>query len=202
MTDYPIQPRLKPDATGYVCDECGREWNVGEISGCEPCAKAVVGSQELSAPVVAVQSGYDLICAAANAIAKMDLLGRDGTAWVTDAEVFAMAEVLHTLAILPVVPAQSVVTAERIELRMQDVRQVFPDNGNDPLKMWQGLANAQPCIQALRDLIAFADFAEQRMADDINTETDDPMFTFPQVGMVRGPIWNAAREALAQFDAA
>lgn len=39
--EYPVSPRLKPDASGYICDECGREWKTGETSGCKPCADAL-----------------------------------------------------------------------------------------------------------------------------------------------------------------
>lgn len=40
---HPISPRLLPDADGYTCDMCGRVWGIGEISGCEPCRRAVEG---------------------------------------------------------------------------------------------------------------------------------------------------------------
>lgn len=39
---HPISPRLLPDADGYTCDMCGRVWGIGEISGCDPCRRAVL----------------------------------------------------------------------------------------------------------------------------------------------------------------
>ena len=37
---YPSSPRLSPDGTYFICDQCGREWQPGTAPGCEPCAKA------------------------------------------------------------------------------------------------------------------------------------------------------------------
>lgn len=36
----PFPPRLSPDGNSLLCDQCGREWKLGEKSGCPPCMNA------------------------------------------------------------------------------------------------------------------------------------------------------------------
>ena len=38
---YPVQPRLSPDGRYWICDECGREWKLGQGSNCQPCLQAL-----------------------------------------------------------------------------------------------------------------------------------------------------------------
>jgi hypothetical protein len=42
QSPYPLSPRLNPDGDGYICDECGRTWKVGETSGCDLCRHAII----------------------------------------------------------------------------------------------------------------------------------------------------------------
>ena len=37
---YPSVPRLSPDGLRCVCDQCGREWDMGADPGCAECAAA------------------------------------------------------------------------------------------------------------------------------------------------------------------
>jgi hypothetical protein len=37
---YPSTPRLNPKGDGYICDQCGREWDAGQDPHCAPCAAA------------------------------------------------------------------------------------------------------------------------------------------------------------------
>jgi len=80
------------------------------------------------------QSGYDLFCKAANAVAKIDLLGGPGTSYCTAAEVHAMGVILKAMNVLPHVPARSHNTGDRLDVYLRDVTQIFPDPGYDPLK--------------------------------------------------------------------
>ncbi len=52
VIDYPVQPRLSPDGTKYICDQCGRMWALGATSDCPPCMKAVdeKANQKMSKP--------------------------------------------------------------------------------------------------------------------------------------------------------
>lgn len=37
---HPFPPRLSPDGSHWICDQCGREWGPGSFSGCGPCELA------------------------------------------------------------------------------------------------------------------------------------------------------------------
>lgn len=41
FVEVPVDPRLAPDAMGWLCDLCGRKWGHGEDSGCERCKGAL-----------------------------------------------------------------------------------------------------------------------------------------------------------------
>ena len=38
---YPYPPRLNPQATGWVCDQCDRHWGMGQTPDCHECAAAL-----------------------------------------------------------------------------------------------------------------------------------------------------------------
>ncbi|MGV6840004.1 MAG: hypothetical protein ACWA40_07390 [Planktomarina sp.] len=112
------------------------------------------------------QDGYDLFCNAANAVAKIDLLGVPGTAYCTDTEVHAMAVILKELDILPHVTAHSHNTGNRLDVYLRDVTQIYPRPDTDPLhdlKATGGKGQLKWDVNALRDLVDVSgDFEDTR----------------------------------------
>ena len=151
-------------------------------------------------------TGYDVLCDAANAVAKIDLLDEAGTSYCTAFEVMAMGRVLHALGVLPQVPCRAEVNGDRLDVHIRDVAAIFPDPGGDPLaqlpsygRLAAALEASNGCVQALQDLVMFADHVTHQFIADQRAGSDDPVYTLPQVGMVRGDIWANARAALEDF---
>lgn len=40
VTAYPAITRLSPDGKRNICDQCGREWRLGQGPDCKPCRDA------------------------------------------------------------------------------------------------------------------------------------------------------------------
>ena len=145
-------------------------------------------------------TGYDVLCAAANAVAKIDLLDEAGTSYCTAFEVAAMGQVLKALGVLPQVPCRKEVNGNRLEVHIRDVTSILPDTGGDPLAKlvpYDRMMSLARCAQALQDLVTYSDHVTHQFIADQKGGSDDPVFSQPQVGMVRGDHWTNARAALA-----
>ncbi len=40
IVEYPVAPRLSPDGTYWICNQCERTWMLGKDPGCPECADA------------------------------------------------------------------------------------------------------------------------------------------------------------------
>lgn len=154
-------------------------------------------------PMTDQPTGYGILCAAANAVAKIDLMDEAGTSYCTAFEVMAMGQVLKALGVLPQVPCRTEVNGNLLELHIRDVAAIYPDPGHDPLAQlvpYGQLAAAVGCAQALQDLVTYSDHVTHQFIADQKAGKDDPVYSHPQVGMVRGDLWNNARGALAAIE--